>query len=92
MHYLKEDKNIEYSIVSIGYNAAKELHKARIYAKLKPVNERGVTQEKIIQNYREKLVPFEGLSIAVEEVDDFGTGGTTAPSFKWLSQVINLKF
>lgn len=76
---LKEDKNIEYSIVSIGYNAAKELHKARIYAKLKPVNERGVTQEKIIQNYREKLASFEGLSIAVEEVDDFDTGGTTAP-------------
>lgn len=76
---LKEDKNIEYSIVSIGYNAANELHKARIYAKLKPVNERGVTQEKIIQNYREKLASFEGLSIAVEEVDDFDTGGTTAP-------------
>ncbi|MBP6497320.1 MAG: efflux RND transporter permease subunit [Campylobacteraceae bacterium] len=76
---LKEDKNIEYSIVSIGYNAAKELHKARIYAKLKPVNERGVTQEKIIQNYREKLASFEGLSIAVEKVDDFDTGGTTAP-------------
>lgn len=76
---LKEDKNIEYSIVFIGYNAAKELHKALIYAKLKPVNERGVTQEKIIQNYREKLASFEGLSIAVEKVDDFGTGGTTAP-------------
>lgn len=76
---LKEDKNIEYSIVSIGYNAANELHKARIYAKLKPVNERGVSQEKIIQNYREKLASFEGLSIAVEEVDDFDTGGTTAP-------------
>ena len=76
---LKEDKNIEYSIVSIGYNAAKELHKARIYAKLKPVNERGVSQEKIIQNYREKLASFEGLSIAVEKVDDFDTGATTAP-------------
>lgn len=76
---LKEDKNIEYSIVFIGYNAAKELHKALIYAKLKPVNERGVTQEKIIQNYREKLASFEGLSIAVEKVDDFDTGGTTAP-------------
>jgi hydrophobic/amphiphilic exporter-1 (mainly G- bacteria), HAE1 family len=76
---LKEDKNIEYSIVSVGYNSAKELHKAKIYAKLKPVNERGVSQEKIIQNYREKLASLEGLSIAVEKVDDFDTGGTTAP-------------
>lgn len=70
---LKEDKNIEYSIVSVGYN------KARIYAKLKPVSERGISQEKIIQNYREKLKSFENLSIAVEKVDDFDTGGTTAP-------------
>jgi len=76
---LKEDKNIEYSIVSVGYNSAKELHKAKIYAKLKPVSERGVSQEKIIQTYREKLSSFEGLSIAVEKVDDFDTGGTTAP-------------
>jgi len=77
---LKEDKNIEYSIVSVGYNSAKELHKAKIYAKLKPVHERkGMTQEKIIQTYREKLSSIEGLSIAVEKVDDFDTGGTTAP-------------
>jgi len=77
--FLKEDKNIEYSIVSVGYNSAKELHKAKIYAKLKPVSERGVSQEKIIQTYREKLSSFEGLCIAVEKVDDFDTGGTTAP-------------
>ena len=63
----------------MGYNSAKELHKAKIYAKLKPVSERGVSQEKIIQTYREKLSSFEGLSIAVEKVDDFDTGGTTAP-------------
>jgi len=76
---LKEDKNVEYSIVSVGYNAAKELHKARIYAKLKPVAGRELSQERIIQNYREKLLSFEGLNIAVEKVDDFDTGGTTAP-------------
>lgn len=76
---LKEDKNIEYSIVSLGYNSAKELHKARIYAKLKPVKQRSVTQENIIQTYREKLSHVEGLNIAVEKVDDFDTGGTTSP-------------
>ena len=76
---LKEDSTIAYSIVSVGYNSAKELHKARIYAKLKPVKERNLSQEKIIQNYREKLKSFEGLNISVEKVDDFDTGGTTAP-------------
>lgn len=76
---LKNDKNIEYSIVSVGYNAAKELHKAKIYTKLKPVKERGISQEKIIQDYRERLSSIKGLNIAVEKVDDFDTGGTTAP-------------
>ncbi len=76
---LKSDENIEYSIVSVGYNSAKELHKARIYAKLKAVKDRALSQEKIIQSYREKLGSFEGLNIAVEKVDDFDTGGTTAP-------------
>ncbi|MBV5278994.1 MAG: efflux RND transporter permease subunit [Campylobacteraceae bacterium] len=76
---LKNDETISYSIVSIGYSAAKEIHKARIYAKLKPVKERNVTQEQIIQKYREKLKSIEGMSITVSKVDDFDSGGTTAP-------------
>lgn len=77
---LKSDGNISYSIVSIGYNAAKEINKAKIYAKLKLVKDRSTTQEKIIQHYREKFKSIEGMkSITVSKVDDFDTGGTTAP-------------
>ena len=76
---LKDDANISYSIVSIGYSAAKELHKARIYVKLKSVKDRSVTQEKIIQHYRQKLQSIQGMNITVSKVDDFDTGGTTAP-------------
>ena len=75
----KDDANISYSIVSIGYSAAKELHKARIYIKLKPVKDRSVSQEKIIQHYREKLKSIQGMNITVSKVDDFDSGGTTAP-------------
>lgn len=76
---LKGDPSISYSIVSIGYDSAKSIHKARIYVKLKPVKERTVSQLTLIQQYREKMKGIEGLVIAVEKVDDFDTGGTTAP-------------
>ncbi len=76
---LKSDETIEYSIVSIGYNSAKEIHKAKIYAKLKPVKEREETQEHIIQRYREHFRSYKDMVISVEKVDDFDTGGTTAP-------------
>ena len=76
---LKEDKDILYSISSIGYNSANELHKGRIYVKLKTLGERKKTQEAIIQDYRDKLSSIEGMVISVEKVDDFDTGTTTAP-------------
>jgi HAE1 family hydrophobic/amphiphilic exporter-1 len=76
---LKEDKDILYSISSIGYNSANELHKGRIYVKLKTLGERIKTQEAIIQDYRDKLSSIEGMVISVEKVDDFDTGATTAP-------------
>ena len=76
---LKDDKNIEYSIVSIGYNSAKEIHKAKIYVKLKPVKERHETQEHMIQRYRKEFSSFKDMVISVEKVDDFDTGGITAP-------------
>ena len=76
---LKEDENILYAISSIGYNSAKELHKAKIYAKLKPKAQREKTQEAIIQYYRDKFKNIEGLIITAEKVDDFDTGATTAP-------------
>lgn len=76
---LKEDKDILYSIASIGYNSANELHKGRIYVKLRTLGERVKTQEAIIQYYRDKLSSIEGMIISVEKVDDFDTGATTAP-------------
>jgi len=76
---LKSNKNIEYSILSIGYNSAQEVHKARIYAKLTSLKKRQETQEDIIQHYREKYKHTKDLLITVDKVDDFNTGSTTAP-------------
>lgn len=79
---LKEDHDIVYSISSIGYNSAKEIHKAKFYAKLKPVAERTRTQEQIIQFYRDKLKTYQDFTILVEKVDDFDTGGTNGHPYK----------
>ena len=76
---LKGDSSISYSIISIGYDSAQSIHKARIYVKLKPVKERAISQLKLIEEYRKKMKGVEGLVIAVEKVDDFDTGDTTAP-------------
>lgn len=76
---LKEDENILYAISSIGYNSAKELHKAKIYVKLKTKDNREKTQEAIIQYYRDKFKTIQGIIITAEKVDDFDTGATTAP-------------
>lgn len=76
---LKEDENILYAISSIGYNSAKELHKAKIYVKLKTKDNREKTQEAIIQYYRDKFKTIQGITITAEKVDDFDTGATTAP-------------
>lgn len=76
---LKEDPDVLYSVSSIGYSAAKEIHKGKIYIKLKPKAQRERTQEAIIQYYRNKLSSIQGMTITVEKVDDFNTGSTTAP-------------
>lgn len=76
---LQQDNDVVYSIVSIGYNAAKEAHKAMIYVKLVPIKERNRSQEAIIQSYRDRFADQKDLSIVVEKVDDFGTEGQTAP-------------
>ena len=76
---LKDDPSISYSIVSIGYDSAQSIHKARIYVKLKPVKERTISQLTLIEQYRDKMKNAKDLVIAVEKVDDFNTGGTTAP-------------
>lgn len=75
---IEEDKRIEKTVLSIGYNAAEEAHKAMIYAKLLPVGERDGL-ETIIQSYREKFKSYSHLVISVEDVPPIDTGESNAP-------------
>lgn len=76
---MEGDKNIEYSVLSIGYNSAKEIHKAKIYAKLKPVSQRSMSQEDVVQKYTDVFKPIKDMVVTVEEVAPFDTGASNAP-------------
>ena len=76
---MQGDKNIEYSVLSIGYNSAKEIHKAKIYAKLKPVSQRSVSQEDVVQYYADEFKTIKDMIVTVEEVKPFDTGTSNAP-------------
>lgn len=75
---LEQDKRIERTVLSIGYNAAEEAHKAMIYAKLLPVGEREGL-EAIIQSYRERFQSYSHFTISVEDVPPIDTGESNAP-------------
>ncbi|HEX5624345.1 MAG TPA: efflux RND transporter permease subunit [Sulfuricurvum sp.] len=75
---LQNDKRVKTVVLTIGYNAAHESHKAMIYAKLLPVEQRDGL-ETIIQSYREKFKPYSHLTISVEDVPPIDTGESNSP-------------
>jgi len=75
---MQEDKQFQKVVLSIGYNAAQESHKAMIYAKLLPVGEREAL-ESVINAYREKFKSYKHLIISVEDVPPIDTGESNAP-------------
>lgn len=75
---LQHDKRIQTVVLTIGYNAAQEAHKAMIYAKLLPVEEREGLGE-IIRFYRQKFKSYSHLTISVENVPPIDTGESNSP-------------
>lgn len=56
---LKENPQVLYTTLSIGYNSAQEKHKALIYVKLTPKDARASSQEEITQGFRDRLREFQ---------------------------------
>jgi len=79
MDKLQSDDDVDYSVLSIGYNAAKELHKAKVYVKLKTKEFRSLSQEEIIQNYTNDFKSIKNMVITVEDLPPFDTGSSNAP-------------
>ena len=76
---VRENENVVDAILSIGYTDSEETHKAKIYAKLKPVEARSVGQADIVEEYRAKFSDIKEMVITVEEVPPFATGESNAP-------------
>ncbi len=77
---LQSDANVSYTVLSVGYTAAQETHKAKIYAKLVTKDKRpGIRQESIIQHYRKSFAKYKDFKITVEDLPPFETGQSNAP-------------
>ena len=76
---IDNDDAIEYSVLSIGYNTAKEIQKAKIYAKLKPKDQRALTQEQLVLKYSNEFKTIKDMVITVEDLPPFDTGSSNAP-------------
>ena len=76
---INSDEMVEYSVLSIGYNSAKEIHKAKIYAKLKPKVQRVLTQEAMVVKYTDEFKTIKDMVVTVEDIAAFDTGGSNAP-------------
>ena len=77
---VKEDPEVEYTTLGIGYTTAQELNKALIYVKLVPKSERSLNQEEIVQNLRGRLKGFDPeLSITAAAIPNIKGTGVTVP-------------
>ncbi|WP_139451531.1 efflux RND transporter permease subunit [Campylobacter armoricus] len=76
---IKQDSSVAYAYLLIGYNDAKEIKKAKIYVKLKPLNEREFRQPKLISIFQEKLNPYKDLKIKVLELPKIEGAGIEDP-------------
>jgi HAE1 family hydrophobic/amphiphilic exporter-1 len=79
MDAIKNDNMVDYYALSIGYTTASESHKALVYVKLKPIEQRGLGQEDIIVNYREQFKSIQSMALSVAPQPPINTGGNTAP-------------
>lgn len=75
------NENVEFTSLQIGYTNEKNIFKAQIYARLKPIKERKLSQFEIMAEVGEKLKNSELANefvISLSEVSDMG-GGDNSP-------------
>ena len=77
---VREDKNVLFTTLSVGYNSVKEKNKALIYVKLTPKDKRLKNQEEIIQAFRQKLKKFsDKFFITAAAIPNIKGAGVTVP-------------
>jgi len=77
---VRENKNVLYTTLSVGYNTAQEKHKSMIYVKLSDRKDRAINQEQIIQNFRGELKPYQKeLFITAAAIPAIKGAGVSVP-------------
>jgi len=77
---VRDDKNVEFTTLSVGYNSVKEKNKALIYVKLTPKSQRSIDQEQIIQNFRDQLKPYrKKMYITAAAIPNIKGAGVSVP-------------
>ena len=79
-NFVREDENVVFTTLSVGYNSVHEKNKALIYVKLKPKDTREKNQEEIIQEFRKKLKSFEKeMFITAAAIPNIKGAGVSVP-------------
>ncbi|MEA3523693.1 MAG: efflux RND transporter permease subunit, partial [Campylobacterota bacterium] len=77
---VRENKNVLYTTLSVGYNTSQEKHKSMIYVKLNDRKERSLNQEEIIQHFRGALEIFKKeLFITAAAIPNIKGAGVSVP-------------
>ena len=77
---INEDKHVEFTTLSVGYNSAQEKNKALIYVKLVDANKRKLNQEEVIQDLRGQLTPFKkDMFITASAIPNIKGAGASVP-------------
>ncbi|MDX2330557.1 efflux RND transporter permease subunit [Campylobacter hepaticus] len=75
---IQTDENVKYAFLLVGYNDSKDTTKAKIYIKLKNLEERKLRQSAIISLYRQKFKD-ENLKIKILELPKIEGAGIDDP-------------
>jgi HAE1 family hydrophobic/amphiphilic exporter-1 len=76
---LEADPKMRDVVLTIGYTAAEEVHKAMVYCRLVPVEARSEGLEEVINSYRQRFAKYTDLTISVEDLPPIDTGESNAP-------------
>ena len=77
---VKENAYVEYTALTVAYNATHDANRAQLYVKLRDASERTVSQADIIVGIREKLKGFKGFeTIAVADIPSIKGAGANSP-------------
>lgn len=77
---VRKNEFVEYTSLTVAYNATRDANRAQIYVKLRDVKKRETSQSEIIAGLREKLKGFDGFeTIAVADIPNIKGAGASVP-------------